>query len=77
MKIRNFILNELFFLAISGTIVLILVLAGGILFDIWYKEWLNILYAGSGLYGLTILFRLYRIIFRKKTQSTRKPGRNM
>ncbi len=64
--------NELFFLGISLVCILIFVIAKGILFDQWYKDWENITLAGAGLYGITILFRLFS---RKKSTSGRK-GRN-
>ena len=58
-KLRNFLLNEIFFMMISAIVILLLVVARGIFFDEWYSDWKNMGLAGGGIYMVTILYRLF------------------
>ncbi|MBR9998487.1 MAG: hypothetical protein KFF73_05915 [Cyclobacteriaceae bacterium] len=61
IRIRNFILNELFFILLSPTLVMLCIVVYGILFDFWYKNLIDILLVSFVIY-LVLLF--IRLVFR-------------
>jgi len=65
VRIKNFLLNELAFLLLAPTLVMIGIVLYGILFDSWYKDAYNILLASGALYLVILLIRLITWITRK------------
>ncbi len=57
LRFKNFFLNELFFLFLAPTLVLLGVVAIGIFFDTWYNDPYEISLASGTLYLVMILIR--------------------
>jgi hypothetical protein len=55
VRIKNFFLNELFFLFLAPSLVMLGVVIIGIFFDTWYNDPYEIFMTSGALY-LTILF---------------------
>ena len=72
LKFKNLILNEIFYLIISLSVILMLVIARGIFFDDWYKDWQKIALAGGIIYLVTVLFRFFSWTGRKGRKGRRK-----
>jgi hypothetical protein len=58
-RFRRFFWNEFFYWVLSASLVLAGIVVYGVLFDRWYKEWQNILLAGSLIYLLSVLVRSF------------------
>jgi len=58
VRIKNFFLNELFFLFLAPTLVLLGVVLVGILYDRWYNDPYEILMTSGVLYLVLLFIRL-------------------
>lgn len=58
VRIKNFFLNELFFLFLAPTLVLLGVVLVGILYDKWYSDPYEILMTSGALYLVIQFIRL-------------------
>jgi hypothetical protein len=58
VRIKNFFLNELFFLFLAPTLVLLGVVLVGILYDTWYNDPYEILMTSGALYLVLLFIRL-------------------
>jgi len=64
-RFKNFLLNELFFLFLAPTLILLGVVVYGILFDTWYNDVYDILMASGALYLVFQFIRLTAWLAKK------------
>jgi inner membrane protein involved in colicin E2 resistance len=64
-RIKNFILNELFYLFLAPTLILLVIVVYGILFDVWYDNAYSILMASGVLYLVLLFLRLTTWLAKK------------
>ena len=64
-RFKNFLLNELFFLFLAPTLILLGVVIRGVLFDIWHHDLYEIFMASGALYLVLLFIRLISRLAKK------------
>lgn len=64
-RFKNFVLNELFFLFLAPTLIMVGVVVKGVLFDTWHNDFYKLFMASGALYLALLFIRLISWLAKK------------